>query len=413
MLLLFFIYKALSYTSDPTVTMDDIVFVVWSGKECLPTRVYQLAQAWYGLVPHVHVYTDEADESIMNNITNSNPHLSITFHITQMRGDYLIGSYFENPYNHAQSRHILSMYDIYNLYPNKKWYFFCDDDCYVLPTKVLELCRTAAGNVFGMTYYFIDETYKFFPSGDPTRTFHHGGPGIAVTHQFMVKIAPHLMECNSIYQASKLGSDIRLSACYGRIFGLREWYYRTGESSAFGMFNSNTPDRNIDYSHDIPERTLSFHLIQPQDTIKTWKSHISTWNDQSNTSLYVDWSPIALQRMDIDLGNVGYTMEFYIWYCLRYESKNYYPIGNPKPIFRPGDKFLKDPIAYEQEYENGFRIRLNCDADRGDDLIQEGFAEPPIWGATLSMKCPKPTKFYTNHNSTIPAEYRIIPVDHK
>lgn len=409
--LFFVMVSSWNTTPDPSVTLDDIVWVVWSGKECLATRVNQLSKAWFMLVPHVHVYTDFADEDVLENITKSNPHVNITFHLTQLRGEYLIGSAFETPYNLAQSRHILSMADIYQLYPNKKWYFFCDDDCYLEPSKVLRMCQTVYGTQFGMSYYFIEETYKFFPGTNPTRTFHHGGPGIAVTHQLMEKAGPRLMECDSIYRASKLGSDIRLSACYGRIFGLREWYYRGFEANTYGFFNSNTPDHNIFWESEMNERILSYHLIQQNDTIKIWKSHVSMWKDSKNQTLHTDWSNIMLQNMPLDIGAQGNTFLFIFWYALRLNKVNYYPVSNPQPIFKDNDSRRTDPIGYEQEYENGIKILLLCDNERADEPVQSGFLPPPNTGATISYKCPRPAPLI-NNNENPQVDKVIIPVDH-
>ena len=413
MLIFLFFFLSLE-EPDPNITFDDIVFVVWSGKECIGTRIRELAKSWYNLIPEVHVYTDYIDEKEADIITNENPHLKIIFHCTEMRGDYLIGSAFENPYNHAQSRHLLSIVDIYGIYPNKKWYFFCDDDCYVIPNRVLDLCKRLEGKLFGQTFYFIEETYKFFPSKDPTRTFQHGGPGVIMANDFISSVVPYIMDCNSIYQCSIMGSDIKLSACYGRIFGLREWYYRKDYSTnTFGYFNSNRPEHNIQWG-GIPEHAMTYHLILPPDTILIRKSHYSEWKDNKNRSLYVDWGDMMMQDMQISLGHQDYEFQFNFWYSIRKSNFLLYPLDTPKPIFSSKDKEREMPIAYEQEYPGNLTVRVNCDQNKQSmDPYQDGFLSIPRSGPVIYMKCPYPQEFKINHIEHIEPTILTIPADHK
>ena len=210
-----------------------------------------------------------------------------------------------------------------------------------------------------------------------------------------------------------MGSDIKLSACYARIFGAKEWYYRKEHSTpTYGYFNSNNPEYNIHFGN-IPEKSMTYHLVLPPDTVLIKNSHYSEWKDANNRSMYVDWGKIMMLGMRISLGQPNYDFDYNFWYSIRRDEFVSYPLGKPKPIFRRGDSEMINPIAYEQDYPGNLTVRVNCENRDEMDPYQDGFLSLPRIGPVIYMKCPKPQIFSTSHIDHINPQIRTIPSDHK
>lgn len=405
------------YPPDKGITLNDIAFAVWTGKECINTRIKSIANAWLSLCPHAYIYTDYVNKSLVDDIIRQNNHVSLTFIEQGLVADYLVGSSYENPYNSAQSRHLQSLIDLYKREPKKKWYFICDDDCYVFPQKLCKFLRQKPGYLFGCTYYFIDETYKFFPT-DPTRTFYHGGPGILIRNSLMKILVKNLPNCANMYAAGKLGSDIRISACLGHIFGAKPWYERYVEYLPIEEFSSNIPETLLEYL-GISDKVMTYHLIKPENTAKIWKSHSSIWSDQKN--IYItDWSQYSLTSTNIPVGKEGYNMKFSFMYSFYYLQFYYirpyyqyfYATSQPQPIFDMKDKKRTKPIKYVQEFDSNIYIEYICDDDmQENDFAVEGFPEPPKFGAKIYIKCPKPQKIPKRNIK--PSNIITLDYDHK
>jgi len=388
---MFLLFIVLVRCEDPYLRLEDIAFIVWSGYECISNRVYELSKTWFNLVPEVHVYTDFIPEGIVEKIEAECPNCNLIFHEMGFRGDYLVGSDFDNPYNHAQSRHLLTMVDIYESYPKKKWYFFCDDDAYVFPIKLLEFLQTKPGDLFGQSFYFIQETYRFFPSTDPTRTFLHGGPGVAYSNKIMENLVPNISMCQNIYSVSKMGSDIKISGCFALIHGL-QWYKRPISFLPIGYFCSNTPDHMIRYDR-ISDETMTYHTVQPNHTPVIWRSHASSWKDRTNTTLLSNWESISTLESRTEIGGPGRFMRFNFGFSIKYGNSQFHATSSPVPIFDEDDVDHDEPLLYEQTFESGIVLQYICDSsiDKGDFAIM-GFLNDGRFGSKISVKCPRPQR---------------------
>ena len=384
--------------TDTDLKFDDIAFGIWTGKKMLSKRVLGLAKTWLKLVPQIDVYSDYIDDNDAYAILNTSNHLNITFHSIPTFAHHLVGTSFDNVWNHAQSRHLIAFHDLYQRYPGKKWYFLGDDDTFLFPSGILSTLRKIRydeKHILGHIFFSFPFLERFFQSKSSQYVFAQGGAGFFLSKSMMEFIAPHILNCSKYYEAFNFVSDIRIAACidfYKVMQNISDNYHYY--LSGINVMHGDRPDLSV-LKETVDSRPISFHHIVPPYTEQLWNASFSTWTDPNGTELYIDWTHITTSRAFVQVARKNHLLE-HIWGYLFYDDfgGKFNAITQLEPIFEAGETI---PSSFIQKYEGDITMKYICDDSipLGTMLFQS-FLEGEEEGSIYRLQCEKPQTYMHN-----------------
>ena len=390
---------SLSVETDENLTFDDFAFGIWTGEKMLKKRVYDLAKTWIKLMPQIDIYSDYINDKDALEILNTSNHLNITFHSIPTFAHHLFGTSFDNVWNHAQSRHLIAFHDLYQRYPNKKWYFLGDDDTFLLPDGIISTLknysyneRQIIGHLFG-NFPFLS---KFFQSGKKVYDFAQGGAGFFVSKAMMDYVAPHIIDCSSFYESYNFVSDTRISACIDFLDVINN------------ITRDESPYVNLDYlihgdkpeesnlKNEYTQRPISYHHIVPPYTEIMWNATFSRWNAKNGTEMLVEWTHVATSKFYTEVGRRNNFMEF-IWgyqLCSNLHMERFMSVSQLEPIFENDEEI---PKSYVQKYEGNITMKYLCDDTiEFGEFVFDSFLPIEEQGSTYRVRCENPRTYINN-----------------
>ena len=412
-MIFFFFFR---FILNETISINDIAFGIWSGKKMLNSRVLGLAKTWIQLIPEMHVYSDFLPEDSIELIYNSSKHLNLYLHAIPTFAHYLVGTTFDDVWNHAQTRHLIAFSDLYNRFPNKKWYFLGDDDTFLFPNSITEHLSNFDSNemqIHGHLFFSFQELEIFFINHSYPHRFAQGGAGFFISQKMMNFIGPKILNCSSFYESFNFVSDIRISACIEResiLNNLSKFDYYEGFPN---IIHNDIPEKSISKNFKN-QKPITYHHIVPPLTERIWNSSYSTWTLNNNTDVFVDWSHITMSEFFSEIGNKGNFMFFQWGYQLGFtsnkESKNNLKaLTQLEPIFNNN---LKENIKYYyQIYENNILIKYFCNNNisKGELIFHSFYIDSNYEGSNYLIYCEKPQQFLYNYNNSSP--YHILKLN--
>ncbi|OHT13207.1 hypothetical protein TRFO_16774 [Tritrichomonas foetus] len=395
------------------LTYDDMGFAVWSGREYTTRRVVSQAATWYQLVPEIHVYSDAFFDNSIELVLNESNKTNIIFHEFGHKGKHLIGSEWEHRWYYAQTRHLLTMADFYERFPNKKWYIWGDDDTYLYPESILNFLSSQNSSdflVFGVSYCSWDSIAEIIEPKRNCHPFAQGGAGVFFSHNFMSSIAPFLRNCSEMFNDPNFAGSMRLAICVERFIGVDKWDMGTTVINLSPRLHSSNPLQETEKGVKFP---LSFHRMRHTLLYKIWNATESIWIDGNEKDRHVSWDNITMSTFYINLGNDKKKMVLHWGFRMRIEHSEktfIYAITRPEPVFEPGDKEKIKPIMYNQEFEGGVTLRYICsDGFDNDEMSFDSYLWPEKEGTAFLINCPKSKLFPVQ--SKIKQELKLIPKD--
>jgi hypothetical protein len=389
------------------VPLDDIACAIASGNQVFHSRISSLARTWLQLVPHCHIYTDDANSTDIQSIVNQTSHLNLTFHILHSRSHALVGTKHDDAWNHAQDRYMSVISDLFEREPTKSWYFFCDDDTFVYPSGIVAFLSDKTHNesvLYGRLYQPWLESMVFYKNGTDWTVMAQGGAGFLVSRPLADEIKANLTFCREIYMSANLPSSTRLSLCLERFLGsartLQTQIYRHDEwSFHHDSHLASLPRWNTSWPY------LSFHHIVPPMADELWNASVSVFENR-----YWDWSAVTLACFAAEIGEHNRVMEVMWGYRLcesasafgeMERTKNYRRSGNfsravsgPVPVF-DGDG--PEPAWFDQEFDGGITLRYRCDGRLNSGVVRFGHHLDDRYGTEFRVKCPPAQPFLHNH----------------
>jgi hypothetical protein len=373
------------------LSIDDLAIGILTGQKFMKERIIPMAHTWYQLVPEVDIYTDDIPEELWPAILSAN-RSNLFFHKNNAFPHHLHGTEFELDWNGAQSRHLHAMADLWERHPDKQFYFFCDDDTFVLPSSLLDALSRVNSNakhIYGHVSGVIAFGNPFFP--DYPRVlpwFNHGGSGFAVARGLMSVIGPKLRNCSSIFEIVNLGSDIRLGACASHIGVGGARLKNNAIHVAVRGFNPDMP--HVDREKILPGRQVTFHHAERDATMKLFETAATVDGDR-----YWDWAFLAFQPIWVGLGGPGRPQHLVVGHVI---------CPNPRALrcahAMTGITKIDHPMAnFTQKFSDNLAIYYRCNPEMdAEEIGYFGEAPPPETGIILDIKCPKPISFVVRSN---------------
>lgn len=394
-----------------TLTFDDTVFGVWSGKEYTTRRVVSQAASWYQLLPEIHLYSDLFDKEGIKSVINESNHTNIVFHKFGHKGGHLIGTEWEHRWYYAQTRHLLTMADLYERFPNKSWYIWADDDTYLYPKAILEFLEKQDQNeflVFGVIYCAWDSVAAIIEPVRQCHPFAQGGAGVFISHKMMSSIAPYLRNCSEMFNDPNFAGSMRFAICIERNIGTDIWNIGDAAKPMHPRLHSGNP---LAETEDRSQHPLSFHRMRHVLLYQIWNATESIWTDGDGKERHCEWDNITMSPFEITIGNERKPMKYHWGFRVRYtysKDRYIYAITRPEPVFRNGDTKKVEPIMFDQKFEGNFTLRYICD-DRmlNDEMLFDSYLYPEE-GTAYRVKCQPSSTFFNNGKIKKP---KIIPMD--
>ena len=76
------------------ISLRNIAFGLWTGKETFDSRVIPLSKTWLQLIPEIHIYTDSISNSSLAKVTS---HINANIHQIPIMSHFLITLYLMPP----------------------------------------------------------------------------------------------------------------------------------------------------------------------------------------------------------------------------------------------------------------------------------------------------------------------------
>jgi hypothetical protein len=402
----------LSHVYSSPVNISQIGFCVWSGKNCIESRILPNAQTFYQFLPEVTVYSEDFPKGSIEKIISQNNHVNIKFRHLNLQTFVLYGTEFDTPWNHAQSRILVSMHDFYTNNPDKDWYIFFDDDTYIFTETLLDFLEKKDPNedaMYGVTYGVATYSSPFFKDPHKWHSFVHGGSSIIISKSFLKRVSQKLLQCNAIFDLANVGSDIRFAICLSRYFSDRNGDYEDYLKPDVYRFFPDTPENREDTRTKIYPQ-ITYHHIVNERASRMFNSSIARLRTKEGEDVYMDFSIYSTLPYEFVL-NDKRAHRFYFGYMLAHSDMTHgyaRAISELKPNTNEGK-----PDFFIQEFERGGRVKYICDdeLERGE-ITQE--YHPPQNNLTLTVRihCPE-LRHYANTfpGTTSPYNLSVVPID--
>jgi len=373
---------------------NETAWGIWSGREYTTRRVVSQVSTWVQLVPEIDVYSDEYFAGSKETVIKSLKHSYVRFNEIGNESDFLVGTEWEHRWYYAQNRHLISMLDLYNKYPNKKWYIWSDDDTYLYPYSILDFLSDENHEeiaLYGHVYCSWDSVMHFSGQRDSCLPFAQGGAGVLLSQGLMFKLAPFLRNCSEMFNNPNFAGSMRLAMCIDK-------YVKTEEvltESIIRGINNNLHSQNPDIMTEEPDccqNPMSFHRMKHTLLYKIWNASETIYT-YSKKEFHVEWDHLSMQMFHFELGSVNKNMILHWGYRIRFPGSKdsyFYSTTSPYPV-----SFFNDmPSVYEQEFEQGITLRYICDPTMSEnDMIQDSFLFPEKEGTAFRLMCPTPILF--------------------
>lgn len=383
-----------------SLSYGDVVFGVWSGREYTTRRVLSQAATWMQLVPEVHVYSDQFLPESIDRVLDESNFTNIVFHEFGHRGGHLIGSEWEHRWYYAQTRHLLTMADLYERFPNKSWYIWGDDDTYFYPESIIEFLEDKDPHdmkVFGVVYCAWDSVASNLKPHRSCHPFCQGGAGAFFSHSLMAAVGPYLRNCSEMFNDPNFAGSMRLALCIERFVGTERWNMGDAPENC-GRLHSQNP--LIETENGVL-RPLSFHRMRHVLLYQIWNATESVWIDGAGRARHVNWDNITMSRHDVGIGGEGRRATLHWGFRFRpsfLQSGYVYAESQPEPVFAPGDTEKVTPIMFEQMFQFNVTLRYICDDRLGaDEMIVDSYFVGEREGTAFRVAC-QPSRLLPNDN---------------
>jgi hypothetical protein len=370
-------------------SVHDIAIGIWSGYECILTRGLFAAETWIRQFPRVHLYSDffpkNAEEQLRSRAFPSD----ITF---VSLGNCASHLWFPTAWKRAQPRFLRAMVDLFARAPTAKWYLFVDDDSYLFldnTLAILDRFNFTDKVVVGHFYCAWPQVVFGKHHNMQCMNFPQGGAGMAISHGMLSFLSDKLLDCNDKYNDGEYAGSMRFAKCVGDHVVDGTWRYGDGIQNFKSQFMSRNPIEEIE-DNFCNRPPATFHRLTPRDIRFVWRGHRSTWPCGNGSECYADWShltgrPFLLfpeERQPLHL-------RFGFGIALPQSSR---VIARATTAIQPD---LRDgvPVGYWQEFGEALRIRIVCDANASEGVVQESFENREWMQFTVRVRCPRPRVF--------------------
>ena len=379
---------------------DDKIIVVFSCKENINTRLKLLTQTWFQQIPEVHVYLDDITKEEAESLVGGNERLNVIFHTMKNTSPFLVGSGFDNPESKSRIRNILAIEDIYKQYPDKKWYYFAQDDTFLLPKKfatTFDYKDSTQKHIFGHSWYFFDNNYRFFPR-DKTRLFYDIHGGFAIAQEMMKSLVKNVDMIYKKYASPLIEQELKVSALADA--SVPNFFNDIANHLSWILAQSDVLKAQKERGY-VGTDVVSFSYME-KFMKPFYESVYSEWKTDSGETKMANFEAYAGQMISFEYGTYGALCDMTFGFLLS-PFNNYIFQSSPiKPIFQGDNK--NEPIAYNQTFGK-INVTYQCDEtlENGELAVDgcQGISDDSI---IVQIKCPTPENIITHKDQSIKIE---------
>lgn len=335
---------------------------IWAGKETIGTRVLAQAKTWMRFWSQIYVFTDEIYEKDANEVRKAAFPCNIQFIVLKNLSDHLEDTEWTNRWYFAQARFVPAIHKLWELEPDVSWYVFGDDDTYFFREPLVRKLSSINGDrplVIGKVWCSNNQFTELLDNPVQCLPFAQGGAGISISHGFMEKIGPFLLECNSQFNHPDFPGSMRFAFCAERNLGDKEWSIDNTIIHWPEGFHADPPEKELKFG-TISTSPATFHRIFENRQAEISLTHTANYTDISRNEYIADLSQYAYSKISVPLGSYTMKFDWYFGYILTLESVKE-PFLKAKGGWTAKTSENSTIISFTQEYERNVKITLLCD----------------------------------------------------
>ena len=367
---------------------DDHLFVVFSCKENIKTRLKALTETWFKQIPEVHVYLDDITQEEAEYLVNGNDRVNIIFHTMPDTTPFLIGTSYDTPLYKSRIRNILALSDIYKQYPNKKWYYFGQDDSYLLPHKYAQTFNRknwGADHIYGHSWYFFDSNYRFIPR-EGTKMFYDIHPGYAITNPMLKKMSENAELIFTKYASPLIEEELKVTLLGDA--SVNNYYKDISNHLTWLLAQSNVIKSQKERGYIGTD--VCAYSYMGQHMRKLYGGTYCEWKSEDGIK-QVSFEYLSGQRLPVEFATPGGVALFTFGYYFKPSNDFIFSTSPISPVFSESDRSHKEPIAYTQAFGE-INVTYSCDPSLNDgELAADGLQGSLSDELTIRIRCPAPT----------------------
>ena len=381
-MLIFSFFSILSLSGE----FDDKIIVVFSCKEHINTNLKQLCQTWFKQIPEVHVYLDEITNEEAEAITKGNDRINVIFHQMKNTAPFLIGTGFDTPLPKSRVRNILAFKDIYKQYPDKKWYYFAQDDTFLLPHKFAKAFDQKDSNkpyIYGHNWYFYDSNYRFF-SRSKTRLFYDIHAGYAIAQGMMKELVMNVDTIYRKYASPLIEEELKVSALADA--SVQDFFSSASNHMMWILSQSDVLKSQKERGY-VGTDVASFSYMK-KFMIPFYQATYCEWETNGQTKM-TNFENYAGQKLTFEFDTYGALSDLTFGFVLKPFNNLIFASSPIKPVFQNND-MNTDPIGYYQEFGK-IVVNYTCDSTlENGEMAANGAQGINDESISINIYCPNP-----------------------
>ena len=372
--------------------IEDISVNVWSGYECIDSRLNLSSETWFREFPEINVFVDKIGKK-QKFITKTFDENIKFIELGNLAKHLFIPTAWER----AQPRFLSAMHKSFSLNSSKKWYIFCDDDTYLVRDNLLKIMSKFNHNdkiVIGHFYCAWPDVVFGKNHSMQCLSFPQGGAGIIISNAMMDAMKDHFLDCNQRYNDRNYAGSMRFAKCVQDYIKDGSWTFKKGIQNYQSHLNSMHPIDEIENGM-CNKKPASFHQIKKKEMFFVQNGLISEWtNQQTGKKYFTKWCNFTCKTIPIYISSIFERLNLRFGYAITDDQNNkviaktttqIYPIFDNKTT-----EFSKKPIAFQQGFGKDILIHIICSEENIYKIkyLNTSFADGS-YKFYLKMNCPE------------------------
>jgi hypothetical protein len=366
--------------------LHDVSINVWSGRECIESRVKYIADTWARQFHEINVFVDKKGRADTSKFPQNINFIEI--------GDLSKHLFIPTPWERAQPRFLASMHRSFQINDTKKWYVFCDDDSYIVQKTVFDILERFDHEekiVVGHFYCAWPDVVFGKNHSMKCLSFPQGGAGVCISHGMMEKMYPHFMECNKKFNDRNYAGSMRFAKCVDDHVKDGSWDFKKGIQNYKSQFNSRSPIEEIE-DNSCKKPPATFHKIKGKEMEFIHNSIFTEFKDKKGDNYFVSWNDVTCRSIPIFITSVHERIFLRFGVAITDEDDKKViakASSSIRPIFYNINNEIQ--ISYEQVFGNDVTVRIHCTNETKEiKYINTTFEGKYTFN--IEMNCPDPIK---------------------
>lgn len=384
---LFFLFFRLTFSLE----LRDVSINIWSGYECIQSRVKYISETWFRQFSEANVFVDKKGKTDTSKFPRGMKFIEL--------GDMSKHLFIPTAWERAQPRFLASMHKSYSLNDTKKWYVFCDDDTYIVRSTLFEaLERFDPDEKIVIGHFYCAWPDVVFGKNHSMKclSFPQGGAGVCISRGMMKEMHQHFLDCNKRFNDRNYAGSMRFAKCVDDFIKDGSWDFKKGIQNFKSQFNSRTPVEEIE-DDGCKKPPITFHKVKGKEMKNIHDSIFTEFTSKKGNRYFVSWSNATCSTVPIYITSI-YERLFLRFGVAITDEENKKVIARASspitPVLSSSDEEI--PSSYEQMFGNNIVVHIDCNNEtQGIKYTETSFEGR--YKFLIAMNCPKPLQQNENN----------------